>query len=274
MTLPQKIGIIGVGNMGRALVQGWLKARLIQPQDLWLADADTAKTAALSAATGARTAGNRETAMMAEVLILAVKPQVVPTVIEEIQAVIPQGRLLISIAAGITLAFLGENLPQVRLVRVMPNTPTLVQAGMAAITAGPTATATDLELVQSLFGAVGRTVVVPENLLDAVTGLSGCGPAYVFLFLEALADGGVKMGLPRETALLLAAQTIYGSAALALETRSHPGVLKDGVTSPGGATIAGLHVLEQGGWRGLIMSAVEAAAKRSQELGRPPAKPS
>jgi pyrroline-5-carboxylate reductase len=266
MLVGRKIGVIGAGNMGTALIRGWLKAGLAQPTEIFLADVVTERVQGLHRELGLQAADNRQVAAQAEIVLLAVKPQVVPEVLAEIQPQLDASRLVISIAAGIPLGFLAEMLPTARLMRVMPNTPTLVQAGMAAIAQGPRADAADLALTCRLFDAVGRSVVVDEKLMDAVTGLSGSGPAYVFLFLEALADGGVKMGLPRQTALLLAAQTILGAATLYLETQEHPGSLKDMVTSPGGTTIAGLHVLEQGGFRGLAMSAVETAAKRSLAL--------
>ncbi|MGQ9922172.1 MAG: pyrroline-5-carboxylate reductase, partial [Desulfobacca sp.] len=213
---------------------------------------------------------HRGVARRAGILLRAVKPHILPAVLADIKPESDATKLVISIAAGVPLQFLAEQLPDARLIRVMPNTPTLVRAGMAALAAGPNCRPADLTLAQELFAAVGQAVTVPEHLLNAVTGLSGSGPAYVFLMLEALADGGVKMGLPRATALLLAAQTILGAAKLFLETRDHPGVLKDMVTSPAGTTITGLHVLEQGGFRGLLMAAVEAAAKRSAALAPPP----
>ncbi len=263
-----KIGVIGAGNMGTALIRGWLNAGLAQPTEIFIADAVPERVQSLHREFGVQAADNRQVAAQADIVLLAVKPQVVPEVLAEIQPQLDASRLVISIAAGIPLSLLAEMLPTARLMRVMPNTPTLVQAGMAAVAKGPRTDTADLELTCRLFDAVGRSVVVEEKLMDAVTGLSGSGPAYVFLFLEALADGGVKMGLPRQTALLLAAQTILGAASLYLETQEHPGSLKDMVTSPGGTTIAGLHVLEQGGFRGLAMSAVEAAAKRSSALAQ------
>ena len=167
-----------------------------------------------------------------------------------------------------TLKTLEAALPQSRVIRAMPNTPTLVGAGMAALALGGRATQEDADLALEIFEAVGRAVVVEERLMDAVTGLSGSGPAYVAVFIEALTDGGVKMGLPRHLALLLATQTVIGAARLCLEEEMHPGVLKDLVTSPGGTTITGLHVLEDGRFRGLVMSAVEAATLRARELGK------
>jgi pyrroline-5-carboxylate reductase len=268
MLAGRKIGVIGAGNMGAALIRGWLNAGLAKPKEIFLADAAPERLQVLHRDFGVQAVDNREVAAQADIVLLAVKPQVIPEVLAEISPQVDASRLVISIAAGVPLSLLADMLPAARLMRVMPNTPTLVQAGMAAIAKGPRADAADLALTCQLFDAVGRSVVVEEKLLDAVTGLSGSGPAYVFVFLEALADGGVKMGLPRQTALLLAAQTILGAASLFLETGEHPGSLKDMVTSPGGTTIAGLHVLEQGGLRGLAMSAVEAAAKRSSALAQ------
>jgi pyrroline-5-carboxylate reductase len=177
---------------------------------------------------------------------------------------------VVSIAAGITLRQLAEGLgSHCRLVRVMPNTPCLVGASASAYCPGDKATAEDVAVVDCLLNAVGRAFRVPEHLLDAVTGLSGSGPAFVYLMIEALSDGGVRVGLPRDVATALAAQTVLGSAKMVLETNLHPGTLKDMVASPGGTTIAGLHALERGGVRGALMDAVEAATKRSQELGQP-----
>jgi len=176
---------------------------------------------------------------------------------------------VVSIAAGITLKQLAELLgSDTRLVRVMPNTPCLVGASATGYSVGPKATAADGELVGKLFRSVGNAFAVPENLLDAVTGLSGSGPAYVYVMIEALADGGVRVGLPRDIALSLAAQTVFGAAKMVLETVSHPAALKDAVASPGGTTIAGLHALERAGFRAGLMDAVEAAAKRATELGQ------
>jgi pyrroline-5-carboxylate reductase len=211
---------------------------------------------------------NRDVAEAASVLVLAVKPQVIADVLSELREVVTPDHLVISIAAGVSLAQLAEGLGnQVRLVRVMPNTPSLVGATAAAFAAGPTATGDDVGLVSRLFNAVGKAYGVPEPLLDAVTGLSGSGPAFVYVMIEALADGGVRVGLPREMALVLAAQTVLGSAKMVLETGQHPGVLKDAVASPGGTTIAGLHALERGGVRAALMDAVEAATRRAEELG-------
>jgi pyrroline-5-carboxylate reductase len=203
------------------------------------------------------------------VLVLAVYPQVVLNVLPEIAALVTDDHLVVSIAAGITTKQMldGLSAPR-RVVRVMPNTPALVGAGAAGYCVAGTATAADAGFMQEFLGVVGRAWQVEERHLDAVTGLSGSGPAYVFTMIEALSDGGVRMGLPRAVATALAAQTVFGSAQMLIETGLHTGQLKDQVTSPGGTTIAGLHALERGGLRAALMNAVEAATLRSQELGR------
>jgi len=269
MDTGQKIGIIGFGNMGEALLKGWLSADLARPEQIMIFDPSSERLEAARQQYGVQIAANNlDLVSASEIVLLAVKPQVLARVLEEIRAQGKETHLIISIAAGISLDFLEEFLPQARIIRVMPNTPTMVQAGMAALALGSRATEDDSQLAQQLFKAVGQAVMVEEKYLDAVTGVSGSGPAYVFVLLEALADGGVKMGLPRETALLLAGQTVLGAAQLLLQSQQHPGRLKDMVTSPGGTTIAALHVLEQGGFRGLVISAVETAARRAKELGQ------
>jgi pyrroline-5-carboxylate reductase len=203
------------------------------------------------------------------ILVLAVKPQNMADLLREIKPALHARHLVISIAAGITLKQMADELgASVRLIRVMPNTPCLVGASASAFAASASATNADVQLTERLLGKVGRAVQVPEKLLDAVTGLSGSGPAFVAVVIEALADGGVRMGLPRDLALMLATQTVLGSAKLLLETGLHPAQLKDMVASPAGTTIAGLHELERGGVRAALMDAVEAATKRSIELGK------
>jgi pyrroline-5-carboxylate reductase len=205
-----------------------------------------------------------------DVIILAVKPQIMAPVLREIAAAVDGTKLIISLAAGVATRTLREHLARpARLIRVMPNTPALVLEGATAIARAEGLEAGDLEIAQALFGAVGRVVVLDEDHLDAVTGLSGSGPGYIAIVIEALADGGVKMGLDRATAMTLATQTVLGSARLILETGMHPGQLKDMVASPGGTTIAGIAALEDGGIRRTIISAVERATLRSRELGRP-----
>lgn len=262
-----KLGFIGAGSMGGAVIRGLLATGRVARENLTFYDPDPAIRAEMKDLGLAPAQGNPEV-MQAQVVLLAVKPQVMGAVLAEIGDYAGPGHLLISIAAGVPLATLEAACPESRVIRAMPNTPTLVGAGMAAVAPGHHATPEDVALALELFRAVGRAELVEEKLLDAVTGLSGSGPAFVAMFIESLADGGVKMGLPRPLALTLAAQTVLGTARLCLEAEIHPGVLKDQVASPGGTTIEGLHVLEQGGLRGLVMSAVEAATFRAQELGR------
>jgi pyrroline-5-carboxylate reductase len=215
------------------------------------------------------THSNVEVVRQCDILVLAVKPQAVAGLLDEIGKEVTPRHLVISIAAGVTVKQIAEKLrPGTRIIRVMPNTPALVAAGAAGIAAGPSATHDDVALAERLFNAVGTAVVVPEHQLDAVTGLSGSGPAFVFVLIEALADGGVRMGLPRDVAQTLAAQTVAGAGFMVLETGQHPAALKDAVASPGGTTIAGLHALERAGFRAAAMDAVEAATRRAGELGK------
>lgn len=262
-----KLGFIGAGAMGGAIIQGLLAGGRVVGRNLVYYDPDRTRQTQMDQLE-VQAAPAPAAVMQAQVVFLAVKPQVMDQVLAGIRGAARPGHLIISIAAGVTLKALETALPQSRVIRVMPNTPTLVGAGMAALAPGSRATPEDLALALEIFEALGRAVVVEERLMDAVTGLSGSGPAYVAVFLEALTDGGVKMGLPRPLALLLASQTVIGAARLCLEKEIPPGMLKDLVTSPGGTTIAGLHVLEEGGFRGLVMSAVEAAARRARELGK------
>jgi pyrroline-5-carboxylate reductase len=263
----KKLGFIGVGNMGGAIIRGLLAVGQVSRENLVYYDPDPARQAQM-AELGAPAARDNSEVMQAPVVVLAIKPQVMGAVVAEVKGFARPSHLIISIAAGVTLAALAEAFPESRVIRVMPNTPTLVGAGMAALAPGRGITPEDLTLAQELFQAVGEAVVVEERLMDAVTGLSGSGPAFVAVFIEALADGGVKMGLPRPLALTLATQTVLGTARLCHEQEMHPAVLKDLVTSPGGTTIAGLHALESGGFRGAVMNAVSAAAARSKELGK------
>ncbi len=263
------IAVIGAGQMGEALVGGWLAAKASVPEALFATDTSVERRDLMKRRFGIRTGSdNREAAAWADVVVLAVKPQTLDGVVRDLAPVLA-GKLVLSIAAGVTIERLGKLVPRgMRIVRAMPNTPVLVREGVSALSFGAGVTESDQQLARRLFEAVGRTVVVDERLMDAVTGLSGSGPAYVFLAIEALADGGVKMGLPRTVAALLAAQTLLGAAKLVLETGEHPAKLKDRVASPGGTTIAGLHRLEQGGFRAALIAAVEAAANRSVELGQ------
>ncbi|MBC8094194.1 MAG: pyrroline-5-carboxylate reductase [Akkermansiaceae bacterium] len=265
-----KIGFLGAGKMATALAKGFVQAGLVAPDQIIASDLHEAAATAFAKAVGARTtAFNPDVARFADVLILAVKPDQIQSVLSEIHEQFTDRHLLISIAAGVTLAQLESGLGTgARVMRVMPNTPALVGASASAFAKGKSAQPSDSELTQKLLSSVGTAFQVKEALLDAVTGLSGSGPAYVYLFIEALSDGGVAAGLPRDVATRLAAQTVMGAARMVLETGLHPGALKDMVTSPGGTTIEGLHELEKGALRGTVMSAVRAATEKSKKLGQ------
>lgn len=268
----QRIGFIGAGNMAEALIRGLIRGNHI-PADRVLASAPRRERLdELARDYGiAVTTANRDVAATCSVVVLSVKPQILETVLREISDTLAPTTLLVSIAAGVDTATIEQAVAEgVRVVRAMPNTPALVGAGATAIAAGKHAAPKDLATARAMFDAVGITVELAETHLDAVTGLSGSGPAYIFLILEALADAGVKVGLARRNAQRLAAQTVMGSAKLLLDTDEHPGKLKDMVTSPGGTAIAGLHTLEQGGLRTTLINAVETATKRARELGRRP----
>jgi pyrroline-5-carboxylate reductase len=265
----KRVGFLGAGNMGEAIIKGLLQTGLVPASALAATDVRPDRLRQLADQYGIRAAAsNRDLVAQSDVVILAVKPQIMGAVLREIAGAVDRGRLLISMAAGVPVVALREGLGKpARLIRVMPNTPALVLEGVTAIARAEGLEAGDLELAQELFGAVGRAVVLDEDALDAVTGLSGSGPAYVAIVIESLADGGVKMGLDRATAMILAAQTVLGSARLILETGMHPGQLKDMVSSPGGTTIAGIAALEEGGVRRTFIGAVEHATLRSRELG-------
>jgi pyrroline-5-carboxylate reductase len=264
-----KIGFLGAGRMATALAKGWLSAGLVTLDRLCASDPIPQARTTFQKETGAAALDdNRSVVGRSEVLVLSVKPQNMPGLLAEIRPVVTPAHLVLSIAAGITLQQLAEGLgPDRRLIRVMPNTPCLVGASASAYASAGGAREQDVRLVDRLLNAVGRAFPLQEKLLDAVTGLSGSGPAFVFVMIEAPSDGGVRMGLSRDIATLLAAQTVFGSAKMMLETGLAAGALKDQVASPGGTTIAGLHALERGGVRAALMDAVEAATLRSIELG-------
>lgn len=270
-TSKQNIGFIGGGLMAEALIKGILAAGLYPAARIKVADPSPQRRELLDREYGVATVAEA-VAIWEEcpVVILAVKPQVVEPVLRASATLVGKQHLLISIAAGVAIARMAACLAptKARIIRVMPNTPAMVLQGASALSRGEHASAADLALAEKIFAAVGKSVVVDEAALDAVTGLSGSGPAYVFTFLEALIDAGVKVGLPRPTAELLARQTILGSITLAAESGRSPAELRAMVTSPGGTTIAGLHALERGAFRGLVMDAVEAATRRSLELGQ------
>lgn len=270
MASKLSIGFLGAGKMATALAKGFLRADLVTPKSLIASDPYEPMRKAFAKETGARAVeSNAEVVKAANVLVLAVKPDQTAPVLNEIRSHFKREQLLISIAAGVPLAKLEAPLGEgARAIRVMPNTPALLGASATAFALGKFATREDGELAQKLFFAVGVAFQVKESLLDAVTGLSGSGPAYVYQFIEALSDGGVASGLPRDVATKLAAQTVLGSARMVLETGLHPGALKDMVTSPGGTTIEGLHELEKGKLRGTVISAVRAATEKSRKLGQ------
>lgn len=264
-----RVACIGVGAMGEALVGGIVQAGLVDGNDVFATDVDEGRLRHVAEKYGVQATESRAAAAQADVVVLAVKPGDVPEALREIAPAVRPDACVVSIAAGVPLALIEQNLPEgVAAIRAMPNTPCLVRAGAVALAPGTYATEAHMEKARALFGAVGAVVDVPEPLMDAVTGLSGSGPAYVYMFIEALADGGVHAGLPREVALKLAAQTVLGAARMVLETGLHPGRLKDMVTSPAGTTIAGVKALEERAFRAACINAVEAAAQRSRELGR------
>jgi len=264
------IGFIGAGNMAEAMIRGLVRGGHVEASRIAASAPRQERLDELKRVYGIDvTTNNREVVQRCGIVVLSVKPQILDKVLREVGDQIKPGALVVSIAAGIDTAAIEEAIADgVHVVRAMPNTPALVGAGATAVAPGKHASATDLATARALFDAVGITVELDESHLDAVTGLSGSGPAYIFLILEALADAGVKVGLSRRNAQRLAAQTVMGSAKLLLETDEHPGKLKDMVTSPGGTAIAGLHTLEQGGLRTTLINAVETATKRARELGR------
>jgi pyrroline-5-carboxylate reductase len=270
MAAKLTIGFLGAGKMATALARGFVRAGLTTPNRVLASDPIASARTAFAHETKAKLlASNRQVVPAARVIVLSVKPDQVAAVLAEVRDLFTREHLLISIAAGVPLARLEGGLAAgARVIRVMPNTPALVGASASAYALGKSATPADGECAQRLFSAVGVAFPVKESLLDAVTGLSGSGPAYVYQFIEALSDGGVASGLPRDLATKLAAQTVLGSAKMVLETGAHPGALKDAVTSPGGTTIEGLHELEQGKLRGTVMSAVRAATEKSKKLGQ------
>jgi len=269
MSAKLTIGFLGAGKMATALAQGFIRAGIAAAKQVMASDPSEPARAAFNRETGAKTTpSNLAVAEFAEVIVLAVKPDQVSGVLADIRSQFTEKHLLISIAAGVPLAKVEAGLGGGRLIRVMPNTPALVGASAAAFALGKDARPEDGALAQKLFSSVGLAFQVKESLLDAVTGLSGSGPAYVYMFIEGLSDGGVAAGLPRDVATRLAAQTVLGSAKMVLETGLHPGALKDMVTSPGGTTIEGVHELEKGRLRGTLISAVRAATEKSKKLGQ------
>jgi pyrroline-5-carboxylate reductase len=260
--------VIGPGAMGKAIAIGLLQTKTYAPSEVVFYAPNVAKVRESSRDLGVCVASSPiEAIETAEVILLAVKPAMIAQALAPIRDRISPSQLIVSVAAGVSLAKLESYVDgDIPIVRAMPNTPSTVGAGATAFCGGTFATREHLDKAKEIFGAIGLAVEVEEKAIDAVTGLSGSGPAYVFLFIEALADGGVRAGLPRPLALQLATQTVLGGAKMVLETGQHPGVLKDQVASPGGTTITGIHALENGGFRGVVMDAVVAAANRSREM--------
>jgi pyrroline-5-carboxylate reductase len=270
----KKLGFIGGGNMAEALIKGLVAASFFDSKNIFVSEPSKSKRDALHTKYKIKTTDdNDELGKKCDILIFAVKPQVLKEVLRDIRSVVGSDKLLISVAAGVPICIIdrvlrGDSKKKFSVVRTMPNTPSLVQEGVTAIASGNHVSKAGVKIAHRIFEAVGQTVDVEENHLDAVTGLSGSGPAYIFMLIESLSDAGVKMGLSREVANTLTIQTVLGSAKLARESGKHPGELKDMVTSPAGTTITGLHALEEGGLRTTIMNAVEDATLRSRELGQ------
>ena len=264
-----RIAFVGAGNMAEAMIAGLLHAKLVHPAQLVASDIVPSRLESLQQTYGVETTGsNREAVSGAQVIVFAVEPQILDEVLGEVAPGIGSDVLIVSVAAGYPIARIARQVHGAqRIVRAMPNTPSSIREGVTALTYGTDLSENHVAIARAMFEVIGTVVVVAERSMDVVTGLSGSGPAYVYIMIEALADGGVKMGLPRETAQLLAAQTVAGAARLVIESHEHPGVLKDRVASPGGTTVAGLHELERGRFRATLMSAVEAASRRSAELG-------
>lgn len=272
-----KLGVIGVGNMGAAIIKGYIAAGA-DAEAVCVVGHNAEKTAAFAKETGVTVCGDiRTLTETCDAIMIAVKPKDVKGVLGEMAAVLTSDKVMISIAAGLSIAALSEMAAgsggiskggkiDGKIVRVMPNTPSMVGAGMSALCRSESVTEEEFDFVLDIFRSIGEAEEIPENLMDAVTGVSGSGPAFVYLFIEALADGAVLAGLPRAKATKFAAQTVLGSAKMVLETGQHPGELKDAVCSPGGTTIEGVRALEASGFRHAAMSAVIAAAEKSKNM--------
>jgi pyrroline-5-carboxylate reductase len=269
----KKLGFIGGGNMTEALLKGLLASSSVGPKDILVSDLLSDRLEYLNKEYKVKTTNDsRKLVQKSDILILAIKPQVVGKVLESFSDIVDNHKVIISVAAGISINFIEDILNRegknkISVIRTMPNTPALVQEGVTAICGGGHSSKLDIKIAHHIFKAIGQTVAIEETHMDAVTGLSGSGPAYIFMIIEALSDAGVKVGLSREVSNILTIQTILGSAKLARDGGKHPGELKDMVTSPGGTTISGLHMLEEGGVRTALMNAVERATQRSRELG-------
>lgn len=269
MLQNKKIGFIGSGAIAEALLGGIIKADLIQPNQITVNDINPSRLDYMQKKFGVYTTVNlQELVNGVDILFLTVKPQVIHTVLDVIAPFITSTTLVVSVVAGVTTKILQEKMPNIPIIRVMPNTPVAVGEGMSVIALGAYAGQENGDLVLTIFSAVGKAIIMDESAMDAVTGLSGSGPGYAFVIIDALSDAGVATGLSRQNAVIMAAQTLLGAAKMVIETGEHPAKLRDMVTSPGGTTIAGIHVLEQRGVRAALIDAVQAATKRSQDMGK------
>eukprot|EP00873_Tetraselmis_striata_P018986 jgi/Tetstr1/439250/TSEL_027692.t1 len=267
--LPQRIGFIGAGQMAEALARGFVAQGISSPAKMRCTDPNDVRRGVFEEFGATAYGSSLEVIKNSDIVFIAVKPQYVSVVLKEAAEFLTDNHVVVSIAAGVTVGTMQSAAgPNAKIIRVMPNTPCLVSATAAAMCRGAKATAEDGAAVMELMSSVGTCVECDEKLFNAVTAVSGSGPAYVFLAIEALADGGVAAGLPRDISLQLAAQTVMGSAKMVVETGKHPGQLKDAVCSPAGTTIAGVHQLEVGGLRAAFMNAVKAAANRADELSK------
>tara|TARA_B100000315_G_scaffold130524_1_gene120143 strand:- start:25223 stop:26074 length:852 start_codon:yes stop_codon:yes gene_type:complete len=273
MLKDKKIAFIGSGNMAEALISSLIDSSIFNPDDILCSDISKKRLEYVHNNYNIHTSSdNIDVVQKADIIILSVKPQIILKVLDQISETVDSSKLIISIAAGISLDIIQKALSKkdastCRLIRAMPNTPAMVQTGATALTKGAHASENDLKAAFEIFSAVGKAVEINEDLMDAVTGLSGSGPAYVFLIIDALADAGVQVGLPKDISMTLSIQTVLGAAKLASESGDEPAKLKDMVTSPGGTTIAGINSLEEGNLKAVLMNAVKAATQRSKELG-------
>ncbi|MGN0625444.1 MAG: pyrroline-5-carboxylate reductase [Oscillospiraceae bacterium] len=270
ISLKGNIGFIGAGNMAGAIIRGVLQKKIFLPEQVWASAPSMTHLSSLQQDCQIHiTPDNRETAAQSDILVLAVKPYLIASVIAQIKDCVKPGAIVVSIAAGVTLAQMDESFEKpVHLVRVMPNTPCMVGEGMSAIFPGRWVTQDETEEVRSIFAALGRAEVLDERLIDVVGAVSGSSPAYVYLFIEAMADAAVKGGMPRAQAYQFAAQAVLGAAKMVLETGLHPGALKDMVCSPGGTTIEAIEVLEQKGMRGAVFAAMDACMEKSAKMSK------
>ncbi|XP_073155874.1 pyrroline-5-carboxylate reductase [Henckelia pumila] len=263
-----KLGFIGAGKLAESIARGVVKSGLLPGSQIRTAHHALSRRTAFESFGVKMLDHNKQVVEDSDVIIFSVKPQVVKDVVLQLRPLLSEKQLLVSVVAGIKLKDLQDWAGHSRFIRVMPNTPASVGLAASVVTLGPAASKDDGEIIGKLFGAIGKVWTADEKLFDAITGLSGSGPAYIYLAIEALADGGVAAGLPRELALGLASQTVLGAASMVVNAGKHPGQLKDDVASPGGTTIAGIHELEKAGFRGILMNAVVAASKRSRELSQ------